>query len=56
MHLIIYQTGVINDDILLKDHIEPFTFQHTNLLTTWVITYRLYDHIQDFAEMKPIYL
>ncbi|MDY2586824.1 TetR/AcrR family transcriptional regulator [Winogradskyella aquimaris] len=50
------QMGILDERLLLDDHFDPFTFQHTNLLTTWVISYRLYDGSQDFSEMKPIYL
>lgn len=50
------QTGILDERLLLKENFDPFTFQHTNLLTTWVISYRLYDRNQDFLVIKPIYL
>ncbi|MCA0133325.1 TetR/AcrR family transcriptional regulator [Winogradskyella alexanderae] len=48
--------GIINKALLKDDNFSSFTFQHTNLLTTWVISYRLYDKNLGYKKMKPIYL
>lgn len=50
------RSGIVDKSLLLKMNFDAFTFQHTTLLTTWVITYRLYDKNLGFDKMKPIYL
>lgn len=37
------QSDIVDQKLLLENNFNAFAFQHTNLLTTWVITYRLYD-------------
>lgn len=49
-------SGMLDGKILEPANFEVFIFQHVNLLTTWMISYRIYDHQKSYEQMKPIYL
>ncbi|OZV69883.1 TetR/AcrR family transcriptional regulator [Winogradskyella aurantia] len=53
-HLV--NAGLVSKKLLDENQFKPFAFQHTNILTTWIISYRLYDRHLEFSEIKPIYL
>lgn len=49
-------SGLLEGKILEPENFEVFIFQHVNLLTTWIISYRIYDHQKSYEQMKPTYL
>jgi AcrR family transcriptional regulator len=53
-HLV--NAGLVRKKLLDEDQFKPFAFQHTNILTTWIISYKLYDRHLEFSEVKPTYL
>lgn len=48
--------GLLKEEILLKDNFELFRFAYINLLTTWLVSYILYDDEKSYASLKPRYL
>jgi len=48
--------GLFSDKILNEDYFEAFNFQHSNLLTTWIINYRLYDYTESYQQRKSVYM
>lgn len=53
---ILVVSGLVDKELLEQKNFDAFSFQHTNLLTTWVISYRIYDNKAGFKNMKPVYL
>lgn len=48
--------GLFSNKILNEDLFEVFNFQHSNLLTTWIINYRLYDYTKSYQQRKSVYM
>jgi AcrR family transcriptional regulator len=53
---ILIDNGLIDKSLQDPEHFEAFSFQHANLLTTWIISFRLYDRKSGYKNMKPVYL
>ena len=48
--------GLLSDRILDPTNFDVFFFKYTNLMTTWIISLKLYDKDKGFRKIKPVYL
>lgn len=50
------KNGLVNKKILEPSNFEVFLFKHTNLMSTWPISMKLYYRGIDYEEAKPLFL
>lgn len=53
---LLVQAKILQPRVLEERHMEIVRFQHINLLTTWLVSYTLYDAERPLKRMKGIYL
>lgn len=48
--------NILTPKAMEEEHFQIIKFQHINLLTTWLVSYTLYDYEHDLATKKATYL
>ena len=50
------QSGLLDARILNSEDFGIFLFKHTTLMTTWIISHRIYDNDKKYEQIKPVYI